>query len=213
MSELTERMYIGSGDVGRIMMGANTKGYHDFLKEFVSGEKPCYNALASPIDALRTGAILEESYYQTLSDDFYVQYKVVCKEMDVFRCSLDFAKLSDGKVVDFQELKTVNFDDYLPIGMIKEADEEEQLEFVRKKRKSNYIQVQQQLLCTGLAAAHLVFLCVESYDDCANEFRRIEERDYTRIRIPRDESIIASIKERGAIFQSIKDYYTKQLKK
>ena len=66
-------MYIGSGDVHALLMGRNTDGHQKLLRRFVSGEKPRYNAKASPIDALRTGAILEERYFITLGENFYSQ--------------------------------------------------------------------------------------------------------------------------------------------
>lgn len=53
---MTETMYIGSGDVHALMSGKNTKSHIALMQRFVSGIKPYYNAFASPIDALRTGA-------------------------------------------------------------------------------------------------------------------------------------------------------------
>ena len=100
-------MYIGSGDVAALLAGMDTQTHQKLLQRFVSGEKPYYNAKASPIDALRTGAILEDRYLLTLPDNFFAQYVVVSKEMDVFKSSLDFAKIENGEVVDFDELKSV----------------------------------------------------------------------------------------------------------
>ena len=88
-------MYIGSGDVHALMMGKDTKGHLSLLQRFVSDDIPYYNAKASPIDALRTGAILEDRYLQILPDDYFVQYVVRSDEMDVFKCSLDFARIND----------------------------------------------------------------------------------------------------------------------
>jgi hypothetical protein len=60
---------IGSGDVAALMAGKDTKTFGDLMRKFVDENKPYYNALASPIDALRTGAILEKNYLLTLYDD------------------------------------------------------------------------------------------------------------------------------------------------
>ena len=86
-------MYIGSGDVHALMSGKETKSHSSLMQRFVSGVKPNYNAYASPIDALRTGAILENRYLLTLPDNYFTQYVVKSEEMDVFKCSLDFAKI------------------------------------------------------------------------------------------------------------------------
>lgn len=207
---MTETMYIGSGDVAALMSGKDTKGHAALMQRFVSGVKPYYNALASPIDALRTGAILEDRYYLTLPDGYFPQYTVVSREMDVFKCSLDFARLEKGRVADFDELKTLSFFDYIDnIEPIRE-DGEQLLRYVKKKHKNYYNQVQEQLYCTELEGCNIVFLCVETYEDGANMRREIHPHDYTKIRITRDEAAIAAIKERGSIFQQIKDYYTKK---
>lgn len=204
---ISDTMYIGSGDIHALMSGMQTKSHAQLLQRFVSGVKPYYNAFASPIDALRTGAILENRFLLTLSDDWFSQHVVVSEEMDVFKCSLDFARLWDGKVTEFIELKTLSFGDFLEnIEPIKE-DNPALLSFLKKKHKSYYNQVQEQLYCTGLSAGCLVFLAVESYDDEENLNRNIEEREYCRITVPRDEEAIGRIKERGRIFQTIKDYY------
>ena len=203
-----ESMYIGSGDIHSLMMGKSTDGHAKLLRKFVSGEKPHYNAKASPIDALRTGAILEERYFLTLDDDYYCQFKAQCNEMDVFRCSIDFAKIDCGVCVDFDELKTCNFTDFLEFEPLKN-DYDNALKFIKKYYKANYYQVQQQLLCTGLPAANLVFLAVYSYDDAENEMREIKSNEFIKFRIFRDEPVISQIKEAGKIFQTIKDYYCK----
>lgn len=200
-------MQIGSGDITRLMMGKNTEGHQALLRQFVSGEKPYRNARNSPIDALRTGAILEDRYLLTLSENYYPQYVVVSNEMDVFKCSIDFAKIEHGKIIDFEELKSLNFDDFLDFEPYRNTPKEQYLPFIQKNYKKYYNQVQEQLYCTGLESANLVFLAVYSYDDSDNCNREIKENEYIKFRIPRDEKTIEDIKERGRIFQQIKDYY------
>lgn len=200
-------MYIGSGDIHALMSGKDTASHLNLLRRFVSGVTPYYNAKASPIDALRTGAILEDRYLLTLPENYFTQFVVVSEEMDVFKCSLDFAKIENGKVVDFDELKTVYLSDYLEFEEIKESSDQT-LAHICKKYKPYYYQIQQQLYCTGLKEANLVFLSVTNYDDEENYNRIIKPNEYFKIRIRRDEAAIASIKERGKIFQAIKDCYS-----
>ena len=199
-------MYIGSGDIHALMSGKDTASHLSLLRRFVSGVKPYYNAKASPIDALRTGAILEDRYLLTLPEKYFTQFVVVSEEMNVFKCSLDFAKIENGKVVDFDELKTVYFSDYLEFEEIKESPDQT-LAHICKKYKPYYYQIQQQLYCTGLNEANLVFLSVTTYDDEENYNRMIKPNEYFKVRIRRDEAAIALIKERGRIFQAIKDCY------
>lgn len=202
-------MYIGSGDVSALLAAKDSKAHVSLMQRFVSGVKPRYNALASPIDALRTGAILEDGYHQTLPMDYYPQHVVVSEEMNVLRSSLDFAKLYKGKVVDFEELKTKSFNDFVnQVEPLRGADEAEYLPFIKKSHKEYYHQIQQQLYCAGLDEATLVFLAVYSYDDEENVGRNIQPNEVVKFRIRRDEQVIAGIKERAAIFQQIKDYYT-----
>lgn len=192
-------MYIGSGDCASLLAGLKTQAHLNLLRRFVSGEVPYYNALASPIDALRTGAILEDRFFLTLPDDYYPQYKVINQEQDVLKSSLDFAKLDKGEVVDFIELKSVSFYDFLEINDI---------DYIKKKYKNYYNQVQFQLYCTGLESATLCFLCVYSYDDNENRVREINtEMDTKRFTIERDEKVINKIKERAEIFQQLKNLY------
>lgn len=200
-------MYIGSGDIHALMSGKDTASHLNLLRRFVSGVMPYYNAKASPIDALRTGAILEDRYLLILPENYFTQFVVVSEEMNVFKCSLDFAKIENGKVVDFDELKTVYFSDYLEFEEIKESSDQT-LAHICKKYKPYYYQIQQQLYCTGLNEANLVFLSVTSYDDEENYNRMIKPNEYFKVRIRRDEAAIALIKERGRIFQAIKDCYS-----
>lgn len=198
-------LYIGSGDVHALMMGRTSTGYLRLLQRFVSGIVPHYNALASPIDALRTGAILEERFYQTLPFEWFPQYRVQSDEMDVFRASLDFAKLDEGRVVDFIELKTVNLDEYIENIQPIVDDNDALLEFLRRKRPSYYNQIQEQMYCAGLDVAHLVFLSVTSYDDAENYARDIKDNEYVMVTVPRDNDTINEIKEKGKLFQTIRD--------
>lgn len=191
-------LYIGSGDVKELLSGKQTKGYHNLMTKFISNDRGHYNALLSPIDALRTGAILEERYNELLDINWYDQVKVTCKEFDVLKCSLDFAKLSKGNVIEFEELKTCNFDEFINIS---------DLEYVQKKFKNNYNQVQFQLLCTGLDQATIVFMCVYSYEDDENWIRTIEEKDIKKFTIKRDKMVISKIMERATIFQTIKNNF------
>ena len=108
-------LYIGSGDIKYLLMDNKTKGYQDFIRKFVSDDKQNYNAFASPIDALRTGAILEQRYLLTLSNDYFCQWKATFEEMDIFTSSIDFAKIENGLIVDFDELKTIWLTDFLDI--------------------------------------------------------------------------------------------------
>jgi predicted transcriptional regulator len=72
--------------------------------------------------------------------------------------------------------------------------------------------VQAQLFCSKLESANIVFVSVDSYIDEENIFRKIQENEYSKFRIYRDESIISQIKERGKIFQTIKDYFKESIK-
>jgi len=199
---------IGSGDVSALMAGIHTKTYGDLMRKFVDEDKPYYNALASPIDALRTGAILEQNYLKLLSDDYFIQYKVTNEEMNVFTSSIDFAKINGGKIVDFDEMKTINFSDYISlIHPMIGIDENKQKELLLKNFKKNYYQVQIQLFCSKLESANIVFVSVDSYVDEENLVREIKENEYTKFRIYRDESIINQIKKKAAIFQTIKDHF------
>ena len=193
-------MYVGSGDTSSLLASKNTLAFKKLLKRFVSDEKPYYNAKASPIDALRTGAILEDRYFLFLEDDFYSQCKVVCSEFDVLTSTLDFAKYENDKIVEFQELKTCQFDDFLKL---QTAD----IDYVKRAYKNNYNQVQEQLLCSGLKTAKLVFLVVYEYDDDINYNRDITADQLITFEVKRDELVIGKIIERASFFQTIKDLY------
>lgn len=202
-------MYIGSGDTAKLLSNSNSNAHISLLQRFVSNTKPIYNAYYSPIDALRTGAILENAYYKLLPDCYYPQYEVICNEMDVFKCTLDFACLEKGAVKDFEELKTCNFSDFIDyLEPYRNALYDQYINFVKKEYKIYYNQIQQQLFCTGLNECTLVFLAVYSYNDQENQQREIKENEYIKFRIKRDEQVINDIKQKGSIFQIIKDFYT-----
>jgi len=204
-------MHVSSGDTKALLSGLQTKAQAKLMQKFVSGEKPNWNSFNSPIDALRTGTILEDRYSLILPDNYFSQYKSVCKDMDVLTCRIDFGKVEKGNLVDFEELKTCNFSDYLKFEelIINDAN---LLDYVKKHYKDNYNQIQEQLLCSGLDSAKIVFLAVYSYDDEVNYKRDIQENEYIKIKVPRDEKIISKIKERAHIFQTIKDYYSLTIK-
>lgn len=204
---------IGSGDIAYLMMGKDTKGYQQLLQRFVAENRPYWNSFASPIDALRTGAILEYNYLSHLPDNYIFQKKVQCEEMDVFVASIDFAKIDNGEIVDFDELKTIFLPDYLELIMpFADQPEEIYLPMLKKKFKKNYEQIQDQLMCADLDSANLVFMSVMSYDDEENQLRAITPKDYTKFRIHRDESVISEIKEKGRFFQDIKDHFSEKEK-
>lgn len=199
--------YIGSGDVAAMMAGKDTKAYLSLMQRFVSNEIPVRNAKESPIDALRTGAILEDRFLLTLDDCYFSQYFVQSEKMDVFKATLDFAKLDGGEVVDFIELKTVGFNDYLTMIEPIRDDNAALVDFLKKKHKNYYNQIQEQLYCTELERAHLCFLSVTSYDDEENYTRIIKPHEYTIVEVERDDAVIDAICERGIIFQRIKDNF------
>lgn len=191
---------IGSGDIKSVMVvNKETKSYKEFLMKFFGIKHIIYNALNSPIDWLRIGAILESRFYKTLSSEWYEQVKVQCKEQDVLTVSLDFSKLENGEVIDFIELKSVNFQKFLDI---QEISQEE----VKKKFKEYYNQIQSQLYATGLKEASLVFLVVYNYDDLDNLTREIKPNEILEIRIKRDEKTIEKIKKELVFYQNCKDY-------
>lgn len=196
-------LIIGSGDVGDLFAGYQTQSFGNLLRKFVAEDKPYYNALASPIDALRTGAILEVNYLKTLSDDYFAQINMQSSEMNIFKCSLDFAKIQGGQVVDFDELKSMWFTDF--VDMIEPYRDSNKIEFIKKKFKRYYNQIQHQLYCSELESSNLVFIPVYSYVDEENFEREIKESEIVKFRIYRDEEVIAKLKQRGEMFQMIKN--------
>lgn len=197
-------MYIGSGDVSALLAGKKTKTHTNLLRRFVSDEKPIYNAYASPIDACRAGQILEDRFALYLGNDWYSQSVVTCEDMDVFKASLDFARYKDGKIVDFKEMKTKSFADFIKF---ESMSDDEILKYVETKDKKYYNQIQEQLMCTGLESATLVYVAVYTYEDEVNYNRIIKPNEVKEITIHRDDSVIKKIREAGSIFQKIKDCY------
>lgn len=203
---------IGSGDITKFLSGKSTKGFSELLQKFVSDNAPYYNSFSSPIDALRTGAILEKRYAMQVDEDYYSQFKATCEKYNCLKSSIDFAKIENGNIIDFDELKTIHLADYLDfIIPLSELSQKEYTEVIKKKFKSNYNQVQFQLLCSGLQSANLVFLSVTSYDDEQNNRRIVFKNDYIKFRIQRDETVIKNIEEPARFFQSIKDYFVKPI--
>lgn len=202
------RLRIGSGDVKDLLKPKNTKGYQDLMRRFVSDDAIYYNALASPIDALRSGAILEDAYLRTLGEDYFIQHNVVSDEMDCLACTLDFAKINEGRLVDFDELKTIFFPDFIDyIEPLKTKADFEIMSFLKSKAKVYYNQIQQQLYVTKLDSCNLVYLAVLSYEDDENYLRDIRENEIFKIRVHRDETVISEIKYKAEIFQKIKDNF------
>lgn len=206
-------LIVGSGDITNLLAGKQTKGFQRLLQKFVSFDKPYYNSFASPINALRTGAILEKRYAELLPDDYFSQVKSISKDYNCLVSSIDFSRLKKGKIIDFNELKTIYITEYIEkIIPLSDKTENEQSAYLKKKFKSNYNQVQFQLLCTGLDSANLVFLSVESYEDAENYKRVInKERDIRTFRIKRDKKVINKIRERALFFQFIKDNFECQV--
>lgn len=199
---------IGSGDISPLLSGIKTKGYSDLWRKFLSDGPPHYNAYASPIDALRTGAILEDLYLGELPNNYFTQVKKTFSKMDVYTCSIDFGKISNGELVDFEELKTIYLPDYLSIiRPLRKLREKDQNAFLSKKFKNNYNQVQFQLMCSDLDSATLTFLSVESYNDEENKTRVIKDQDVSKFRIQRNPEVIDKIIKRGEIFQSVKNNF------
>lgn len=204
---MIKTMYLGSGDTTALLSGIDTKGYLSLLQRFVSNVKPVYNAKASPIDALRIGAILEERYIAQFDDDnYYPQVCAVCPDMDVLICHLDIAKMEEGKVIEFIEVKTVGFIDFQDMILM---SDEELLKHVKKAYKNYYNQVQQQMLCTGLREASIHFIQVFDYADDNNYNRIIKPPEVLKCRIMADDDIQNKILDRSMIFQEIKNYFTK----
>lgn len=200
-------LYIGSADTPALLAGSNTKIHQNLWRRFLSDEIPNYNAFASPIDALRTGAILEERYLISLPDGWYPQIRINSNELDVLRASLDFSKVMGNKVIEFQELKTSSFDDFLVIQDLKNISDNDLIRYIKSKYANNYKQVQQQLFVTELEYATLTYLCVYTYDDDINKQRVIQDNEIVQVQIPRNEEIIDSIKERAQIFQEVKNHF------
>lgn len=197
-------MYLGSADTPALLADVQTKANQALLRRFVSGCTPVYNALASPIDALRTGAILEERMAEIV-EDYLPQFRVIDEEMNVFRATLDFAHLEGGEVINFIEQKTIWWEEFAELMEAKEQGRE--LDYILKNRKHEFQQVQQQIMCTGVNFGTMRFVSVYTYDDDVNRTRDIQPYEWTDVVIRPDDKIIKAIRRRGEIFQKIKDEY------
>lgn len=195
-------MRIGSGDTAKLLQGKETKGFRELLSNFILDEPKRYNALNSPIHAFRAGAILEEVMYKYLPDDYLPQVRVQSEEFDVLTSTLDFAKLDQGQVVHFIEMKAINFDDFIALNACTDK-----LSFIKKKYKNYYNQTQEQLFVSKLKSCTLRFVIVyNAENDLENWNREIKENEMLDITITRDNKIIKKIKERAQFFQTIKNY-------
>lgn len=198
-------MRIGSGDTAKLLQGKSTKGFRELLSNFILDEPRHYNSLNSPIHAFRAGAILEEVMYKYLPSDYLPQVRVQSEEFDVLTSTLDFAKLDQGQVVHFIEMKAINFDDFIALNA-----SNNKLSFIRKKYKNYYNQTQEQLLVTNLDSCTLRFVIVyDAENDLENWNRDIKENEILDITIKRDNKVIKIIKERARFFQYIKNYLNK----
>lgn len=204
------KMQIGSGDIVALLSGKYTITHKRLIEQFVSGVKPRYNSLHPNCPGqFRAGAILETKYYSLLPKEYCPQYPAVSDEMDVFICHLDYALLDNGIVKDFEEVKTIKFDNFKIISRI--DDNSVAVQYIKKYYKTIYNQIQEQLFCTKLSEATLTFISVHSYEDVDNYMRVLTPDDVFKIRISRDEEIISRIKERGSVFQVMRDYYKKDI--
>lgn len=195
-------MRIGSGDTAKLLRGKNTKGFRELLTNFILDKPRHNNALNSPIHAFRAGAILEEVMYRYMPEEYLSQVRVQSEEFDVLTSTLDFAKLDQGKVVHFIEMKAINFDDFIALNAC--ADK---LSFIKKKYKSYYNQTQEQLFVSKLRSCTLRFVIVyDAENDLENWNREFKENEMLDITITRDNKVIKKIKERAQFFQTIKNY-------
>lgn len=199
--------FVGSGDIGDLLAGPHTKAHRNLWNKFLDEDAPVYNAKSCGIPALQAGAILEENYFKYLPDGYLTQVKVTNVEMNALKVTLDFPLISGNDIVDFDELKSINFDDFLAIQKYKSASYETYIEFIKKAYKKYYNQIQSQLYTTELASSNLSFLVVYSYNEADLIKREIQDNEVIKFRIKRDEETISLIKHRLKPFQIIKDYY------
>lgn len=199
---------IGSGDIKDLLAGQNTKQHSKLWDKFLSDDRPHYNARNTPIDQLRTGAILEERYYDYLPDYYLAQGKITSKEMDVLTVTLDF---SSTKSEYFEELKSVYFDDFIILQKEQAKGYKSFLNFIKKRYSIYYNQIQSQLYATGYNIGCLTFIVVYSYVDADNLSREIKPNELIKIMVPKDKNVISDIKHRLTPFQQVKDFYTKNI--
>lgn len=201
------KMYISSGQVGKLLMGKDTQGHKELINTFINDNRPRYNAKRSPIDALRIGAILEERFFLVLDDEYIPQCEVWSEEYNFCRSTLDFAKKRANKVLWFKELKTCFYTDFLKFQEYKNAPYDKYVEYIKKYYKENYEQVQFHLFNTGLEESELTFLEVKNYNDDENYTRMVQDDEYIDFLIKRDEKVIKQIKNRLDFFKSIITYF------
>lgn len=183
---------IGSGDVNLLLSkNKNTKTYHGFIEKFFGIKQVEYNAYYSPIEHLRYGQMMEDAYIKEYGGDWYTQVKSV-GEMDVLVSTLDLAQIENGKITDFEEIKSINYNEFLDI--TPDYD-------IRKRKRNIYNQVQQQLYTTHLLSCNVTFLCVYDYERLID----IQDNDIKKIIVERDEEVIAEIKRQAAPFQLFKN--------
>ena len=203
------KLFIGSGDTKDLLSGLRSKAYNKLWERYVAIDKPNYNAFASPIDALRTGAILEERFYYAIDDKYLKQYKVINPDMDASKSTIDFAEVEQNRVVDFIELKSAWLTDFQEIYKLKGSSTDEYMNYLlsNSQYRQNVEQVQKQLFDTGLQSGLLCYLEVQTYNDEINRQRYIQKDEYVMFRIYRYELKINRIKERLTPFQQLKDYF------
>lgn len=194
-------MRIGSGNIKDLLQDKNSKGFKKLLIDFIKDEPINRNALNSPIQQFRTGAILEEVMYKSMPEKYMAQVRVKSDLFDIMTCTLDFALLEKGKVTYFVEMKTLNFDSFISL-----YSSSNKLEYVKKYYKSYYNQVQEQMLVTGLKVCTIMFVVVLSDDDNDNWNRVFKKEDIVNVVVPFDEIVGNKILERISFFQQIKDF-------
>lgn len=194
-------MRIGSGNIKDLLQDKNSKGFKKLLIDFIKDEPINRNALNSPIQQFRTGAILEEVMYKSMPENYMAQVRVKSDLFDIMTCTLDFALLDKGKVTYFVEMKTLNFDSFISL-----YSASNRLEHIKKYYKSYYNQVQEQMLVTGLKTCTIMFVVVLSDDDNDNWNRVFKKEDIVNVVVPFDEMVGNKIIERISFFQQIKDF-------
>lgn len=194
-------MRIGSGNIKDLLQDRNSKGFKKLLIDFIKDEPINRNALNSPIQQFRTGAILEEVMYKSMPENYMAQVRVKSDLFDIMTCTLDFALLDKGKVTYFVEMKTLNFDSFISL-----YSASNRLEHIKKYYKSYYNQVQEQMLVTGLKTCTIMFVVVLSDDDNDNWNRVFKKEDIVNVVVPFDEMVGNKIIERISFFQQIKDF-------
>jgi len=195
-------MRIGSGQTTKLLQKTTSKGFRDLIAEFVKGETEYPDAMKSPIDSFRAGAILEEVMYKYMPDEYLPQIRIISRVYDVMTSTLDFAVPQGNWVSRFTEMKSINFEDFLKLNA-----EKNKLDYIKTKYKNYYNQVQQQLFVTDLPEGTLMFIPVyDAKDDESNRNRVIYDYEIIQIPITPDARIQSLIEERAKFFQSLKNF-------